>query len=87
MTRFQLPNPLSYDEIVTTLGTTVDAANILDAVHLDPMKKLSFYFPEPPVPETLHLVIQVPPPGEYQPFTLQILPTRLTPAYLCSPPK
>ena len=63
---FQLQTPLPTNAIVTTLGTIVDGANIPDAVQLDPVE-LSHYFPTP-VPKRLHLVIQVPPPGEYQPL-------------------
>ena len=66
---FQLRDPLSDDNIVTTLGTIVDGANIPNAKKLKPMEELSYYFSEPPASETLHLVIQAPPPGEYQPFT------------------
>ncbi len=66
---FQLRDPLSYDEIVTTLGMIVDGAKITNAEMLNPMKKLSYYFSGPLASETLHLVIQAPPPGEYQPFT------------------
>ncbi len=65
---FQLRDPLSDDNIVTTLGTIVDGANIPNAKKLKPMEELSYYFFEP-VPKMLHLVIQVPPPGEYQPLT------------------
>ena len=64
---FQLQTPLPTNAIVTTLGTIVDGANIPDAVQLDPVEELSHYFPTP-VPKRLHLVIQVPPPGEYQPL-------------------
>ena len=38
--------------------------NIPDAIQLEPMKKLSFYF-SAPVPGMLHLVIQVVPAGQY----------------------
>ncbi len=66
---FQFRDPLSDDDIVTTLGTIVDGANILNAEKLNPMKRLSHYFSGPPAPGVLHLVIQVPPPGKYQPLT------------------
>ena len=65
---FQLRDPLSDDNIVMTLGTIVDGANIPNAKKLNPMKKLSHYFSEPPASEKLHLVLQVPPPGKYQPL-------------------
>ena len=38
--------------------------NIPDAIQLEPMKKLSFYF-SAPVSGMLHLVIQVVPAGQY----------------------
>ena len=65
---FQLQDPLSYDDIVMTLGMIVNGANMPNAEKLNPMEELSYYFSEP-VLKMLHLVIQVPPPGEYQPFT------------------
>ena len=34
------------------------------------MKMLSTYFPPPLIPEMLHLVVQVPRPGEYRPLGL-----------------
>ena len=52
-----------------TLGTIINGANISNTVKLDPMEELSHYFPTAPMPERLILVIQVPPPGEPQPFT------------------
>jgi len=66
----QLQGPLSSDGIATALGEIVDGANIPGALQLQPMKMLSSYFPAPPVPEMLHLAIQAPHPGEYQPLAL-----------------
>ena len=67
-THFQLLKPLSRDKIVPILGTIVNGANTPDAVELDSMKKLSYYFPKDPVAEALHLVIQVPLSGESFPI-------------------
>ena len=66
----QLANPLSSDEIETKLGGVVDGSKIPGALRLDPMKALSSYFPQSPVPEMLHLVIQAPPAGEHQPLAV-----------------
>lgn len=64
----QLPDPISNDDIVKTLGEVLDGANIPDAVRLNPMEKLSYYFPGAPVGGKLHLIIQVP-AGEHRPAT------------------
>jgi len=54
----QLPNPLSSDEIAEKLVGVVDGVEIPGALLLEPMKRLSYYFPEAPVEEKLHLVVQ-----------------------------
>ena len=68
MTRLQLNDPLPRERIVTTLEGVVNGEEISGALKLDPMKLLSRYFPEPPVPGMLHLVVQL--TGEYQPYCL-----------------
>jgi hypothetical protein len=62
--RLQLKNPLPTEEIIKSLAPI----DILDADNLDPVKKLSRYFPEAPVEEMIHLVVQVP-SGEHQACT------------------
>ena len=53
---------------LNTLEGVVNGEEISGALKLDPMKLLSRYFPEPPVPVMLHLVVQL--TGEYQPYCL-----------------
>ena len=54
--RSQLKDPLPRGHIVATLGRVVNGEEIPGAFELDSMNLLSRYFPEPPVPEMLHLV-------------------------------
>jgi len=67
-TRLQLRKPVPIEDIANTLEKIRASTEIPDADKLSPMKKLSFYFPKDPVEEKVHLVVQVPSSGEYQPF-------------------
>ena len=57
-TRSQLKDPFPRGRIVAALEGVVNGEEISGAFELDPMKLLSGYFPEPPVPEMLHLVVK-----------------------------
>jgi hypothetical protein len=57
-TRLQLGDPLSRERILARLKGVVNGEEIPKAFELDPMKLLLGYFPKPPVPEMLHLVVK-----------------------------
>jgi len=61
-TRLQLRKPLPSEDLANTLGKIGAGEEIPDSDKLDPMKKLSSYFPKDPVEEKIHLVVQPPPP-------------------------
>jgi len=64
-TRLQLRKPVPIEDIADTLEKIRASTEIPDADKLNPMKKLSFYFPQDLAEEKVHLVVQVPPSGEY----------------------
>ena len=69
----QLKDPLSSRDIANTFAKIGAGDEVPNADKLDPMNKLSRYFPEPPVEEMVHLVVQLPLFGELPTIVIRAL--------------
>ena len=77
----QLSKPLWSRDLTRPFGKIGAGHIVPNTDKPDPAEKLSIYFPGPPVEGMVHLVVQMPCSGKYQPYTLSC--TAAVSGYTC----